>query len=93
MYQFDCDMCEESLETSSIAEIKDRGRTHLHNHHYSELGEVFRKKYRGKTCTGECESDFPVETQKGCGFECPTCGHDYFPEFAGQYLWWRLEVE
>lgn len=92
MCQFDCNLCEKTLETSSMSEIKERGRTHLHDHHYSELGEVFRKKYRRKKCPGECGSEFPVESQNGSVFKCPTCGHDHFPRFAGQYLWWRLEI-
>lgn len=93
MYQFDCDLCAEAFEASSMSEMKEHGRAHLNNHHYSELRDVFREKYRGKRCDGGCGYEFPVEMEDAAGFECPSCGYDHFPKFAGQYLWWRLTVE
>lgn len=93
MYLFDCDFCEMSIKTSSVSELKDRGTTHLDNHHYREIEEVFEGKWAGRECHGGCGTEIPAEALNGSGFDCPTRGHDHFPEFAGRYLWWRVEVE
>jgi NADH pyrophosphatase NudC (nudix superfamily) len=92
MFQFECIHCAETIETASVSELQDQGRAHLNDHHQSDLVDAFQERYGGRECQGGCGNKFPVETQNGAGFECPTCGHNHFPQFAGRYVWWRIEV-
>lgn len=91
--EFDCGYCEETIETASMSGMKDRGRMHLKDHHYREIEDVFREKYTGRECRGGCGTKFPAEERNRSGFDCPTCGHNHFPQFAGRYIWWRVEVK
>lgn len=90
---FDCTFCEETLETPSLSEMKDRGRTHLANHHYTAIEGVFEETRDGGECHGGCGTELSAGAGDGSGFDCPTCGHDHFPEFAERYIWWRVEIE
>jgi hypothetical protein len=46
MFQFACTYCAEIIETASVSELQDRGRTHLNDHH-SDLADAFRERVDG----------------------------------------------
>lgn len=88
--EFDCEFCEEVVQTPTIEAMRDRGTTHLETHRNDLLGE-FADRKRGKACQNDCGYVFPIGVDQVAGFDCRECGYDNFEEFAHRYLYWQIE--
>lgn len=89
-FRFDCEYCDEVLQTTTVEAMKNHGTTHLEAHKGTLL-DVFAGKSRGKHCRNDCGYHFPVGGGEVTGFDCPNCGYDNFTEFAHRYLYWQIE--
>lgn len=89
-FKFDCDYCDEILQTTTIEAMRDHGTTHLEAHK-DTLIEVFAEQSRGKHCQNDCGYRFPVGVDEVAGFDCPECGYDNFEAFSHRYLYWQIE--
>lgn len=90
-FKFDCRFCEEVIETPTASAVKDRGVTHLEDHHQNDMKDVFSVAFGGKGCQNDCGYTFPVGVDEVADYECPECSHDHFPSFVQNYVYWRIE--
>ncbi|WP_435180131.1 hypothetical protein [Halorussus sp. AFM4] len=91
-YSFDCTFCDTVIENDVADAVKDDARTHLADHR-TELEDVFALAFGGTDCHNDCGYAFPVGVDEVTGFDCPECGHDNFPPFVQQYIYWRIEAQ
>lgn len=90
-FEFDCAFCDAVLEAASVETIKDSARAHLECNHGDELTDVFAVAFSGRQCRNDCGYTFPDRLDEVTDFDCPACGHDNFPGFVRQYVYWRIE--
>ncbi|WP_137285088.1 hypothetical protein [Halorussus salinisoli] len=89
-FRFDCAYCDELVVTDTVDAVKREAKAHLETHR-TELKEVFTVAFGGTNCYNDCGFVFPEEVDDEVGFDCPACGHDNFPPFVHQYVYWRIE--
>ncbi|NHN57617.1 MULTISPECIES: hypothetical protein [Halorussus] len=90
-YSFKCIFCDTVIENDVADGVKDDARTHLEDHR-TDLEDVFSLAFGGTNCHNDCGYVFPVGVDEVAGFDCPECGHDNFPSFVQQYIYWRIEA-
>lgn len=90
-FRFDCAFCDATLETDTVDGINRAAKEHLEDHQYDGLREVFAVAFGGKRCRNDCGYTFAERPAEVDDFECPACGHDNFPGFVDQYVYWRIE--
>ncbi|UPW00829.1 hypothetical protein M0R88_01690 [Halorussus gelatinilyticus] len=89
-FRFDCAYCDERVVTDDVDAVKADAEAHL-DAHREEMCEVFAVAFGGTDCQNDCGYVFPEDVDEAVGFECPACGHDNFPTFVTQYVYWRIE--
>ncbi|NEU57399.1 hypothetical protein [Halorussus sp. MSC15.2] len=92
-FRFDCAFCDVTVDAATAAVVKEEAKAHLEAYHVTELREVFAVAFGGNECDNDCGYVFPDGIDGGVEYECPTCGHDNFPPFLEQYVYWRIEKE
>lgn len=90
-FQFDCDFCETTVQTSDVDTLREQAQTHLETH-TTELTPVFAEQLAGEACWNNCSYVFPDDAN-GNRFECSSCGHDHWPELLQQYVYWRISTQ
>lgn len=91
VFHFDCAFCDVVVETDAVEAVKADASDHLEDHHCAELEEVFAIAFGDRRCRNDCGYVFPERPAEIEGFDCPACGHDNFPAFVEQYVYWRIE--
>ncbi|NHN60198.1 MULTISPECIES: HalOD1 output domain-containing protein [Halorussus] len=90
-FEFDCAFCDAVIEAAAVETIKDSARSHLEDNHGDALTDVFAVAFSGRQCRNDCGYTFPDRLDEVTDFDCPACGHDNFPAFVRQYVYWRIE--
>ncbi|UPV74794.1 hypothetical protein M0R89_01685 [Halorussus limi] len=89
-FRFECAYCDELVVSESVDAVKANAEAHLEAHR-DEMRDVFTVAFGGTDCQNECGYVFPEDVDEEVGFECRACGHDNFPPFVTQYVYWRIE--
>jgi len=89
-FRFDCAYCGECVVTDDVDDLKADAEAHLETHR-EEMRAVFAVAFGDTDCRNDCGYVFPADVDEAVGFECPACGHDNFPAFVTQYVYWRIE--
>lgn len=89
-FEFDCAFCDVTIEAADAEAVKEDAQAHLQDHD-ARLEEVFAVAVGGEECQNGCGYVFPTSIEDVTGFDCPNCGHDHFPAFVQQYVFWRIE--
>ena len=90
-FEFDCAFCDAVIDADDVETTKDSARAHLESKHDEELTDVFAVAFSGRQCRNDCGYTFPDRLDEVTDFDCPACGHDNFPAFVRQYVYWRIE--
>lgn len=91
-FQFDCQFCDEVIESDTVDSVKDRGSSHLEARHDTALAPVFTEMYDIDECH-DCGTAFAVDGGGVEEFDCPECGSDDFQPLVQRYLYWQIETE